>query len=178
MPKLHNGSPIELDLKSLGDDGSFSGYVSTFNVKDRGGDIVKPGAFTSSLKKYPAAKVKLLWQHDQHEPIGVWTKLEEDERGLKAEGQLILESARGREAHALMKAGAVDGLSIGFKTIRDELDRKSGARLLHEVELREVSIVTFPMNEDATVTGVKSYTENSFRALVEAINSARATFKG
>lgn len=176
MPQLSNGATIDLDVKALTPEGFFSGYASVFTVMDRGGDVVMPGAFTKSLTKYPAGKVKLLWQHDTSEPVGVWTKLEEDGHGLKAEGQLILESARGREAHALMKAGALDGLSIGFKTIRDEVDRKTGVRRLHEVELREVSLVTFPMNEDAVISGVKS-NQNPFRALVEAINSARAIFK-
>ncbi|MBN9470204.1 MAG: HK97 family phage prohead protease [Bosea sp.] len=176
MTKLHNGAPIELDVKAVADDGSFHGYASTFNVRDRGGDIVKPGAFTTSLAKYPAARVKMLWQHDTSEPVGTWTSFTEDAKGLKAEGRFILATAKGREAHALVKAGAVDGLSIGFRTIRDEMDRKSGARLLHGIELREVSIVTFPMNEDATVTGVKSTPDNSFRALVEAINAGRAHF--
>lgn len=176
MPQLSTGAPIEIDTKSVSDDGTFHGYANTFNVKDRGGDILKPGAFTKSLQKYPPARVKMLWQHDTSEPVGVWTSFVEDGTGLKAEGRFILETAKGREAHALVKAGAVDGLSIGFKTIRDEMDRKSGARLVHEVELREVSIVTFPMNEGATITGVKSNT-NSFRALVEAINAGRAHFK-
>lgn len=167
-----HGSPIELDIKAIGDDGLFAGYASVYNVKDRGGDIVMPGAFTKSLQTYPASKVRMLYQHDTSEPIGVWQKFEEDGHGLKAEGRLILETARGREVHALMKAGAVDGLSIGFRTIRDAVDRQKGARLLHELELREVSIVTFPMNEDATVSSVKS-TNACVSELVAAINAAR-----
>lgn len=168
----HNhGSAIELDIKAVSDDGLFVGYGSVFNVRDRGGDIVLPGAFTKSLKTYPPGKVKMLWQHDTTEPVGVWTSLVEDARGLKAEGRLILDTEKGREAYALLKAGAVDGLSIGFRTLKDSFDRKSGARLLHEVELREISIVTFAMNEDAKITKVKSST--SFSELVEAINGAR-----
>ncbi|MBU2483898.1 MAG: HK97 family phage prohead protease [Alphaproteobacteria bacterium] len=170
------GAVIELDIKAIGDDGTFSGYASVFNVKDRGGDIVMPGAFRKSLQTYPPGKVKLLWQHASDEPIGTWVKFEEDGRGLKAEGKIILETAKGREVHALMKAGAVDGLSIGFRTIRDEMDRQKGARLLHELELREVSIVTFPMNEDATVTSVKN-TGNDFSELVAAINNATRKIK-
>lgn len=177
MSKYAHGSAIELDIKAVSDDGGFVGYASVFGVKDRGGDIVQPGAFTASLQKYPPARVKMLWQHDTAEPVGTWTSFAEDSKGLKAEGRFILDTVKGREAHALVKAGAVDGLSIGFRTIRDEMDRKSGARLLHELELREVSIVTFPMNEDATVTGVKSTPNNSFSALVEAINAGRAHFK-
>lgn len=175
MVKYNHGDAIDLDIKSVTPDGFFVGYASTFGNTDRGGDVVMPGAFTKSLQKYPAGRVKLLWQHNTDEPIGVWKSLTEDGHGLKAEGQLLLETARGREAHALMKADQL-ALSIGFKTIRDEVDRKSGVRRLHEVELREASLVTFPMNEDAVISGVKS-NNNSFRALVEAINSARATFK-
>lgn len=170
-------SPLELDVKAVADDGTFTGYASVFGVKDQGRDIVMKGAFTKSLKSYPARKVKLLYQHDPSDPIGVWTSFEEDDRGLKATGRIILETARGREVHALMKAGAVDGLSIGFRTVRDEMDRKQGARLLHEVELREVSIVTFPMNEDATVTAVK-HEPGSFAALVAAINSTTRNIRG
>ncbi|WP_156446391.1 MULTISPECIES: HK97 family phage prohead protease [Hyphomicrobiales] len=177
MSKYAHGSAIELDLKAIGDDGFFVGYASVFGVKDRGGDIVQPGAFTASLKKYPPARVKMLYQHDTSEPVGTWSSFTEDARGLKAEGRFILDTVKGREVYALVKAGAIDGLSIGFRTIRDEMDRKSGARLLHELELWEVSIVTFPMNEDATVTGVKSSPDKSFRALVEAINAGRAHFK-
>lgn len=167
----NHGAAIELDIKAVGDDGHFVGYASVFNVKDRGGDIVMPGAFRKSLQTYPPGKVKLLWQHDTSEPVGIWSKFDEDARGLRAEGRLILDTAKGRETHALMKAGAVDGLSIGFRTVRDEVDRKAGARRLHELELREVSIVTFPMNEDATVTSIKS---TSFSELVAAINAARS----
>lgn len=162
--------PLEIDVKSIAEDGTFTGYASVFGVKDRGRDIVMPGAFTKSLQTYPADRVKLLYQHEPNEPVGVWSKFEEDAKGLKATGRLILETTKGREIYALMKAGAIDGLSIGYRTIRDEMDRKQGARLLHEVELREVSLVTFPMNEAATVTSVKAETM-SFRDLIAAINS-------
>ncbi|WPZ13627.1 HK97 family phage prohead protease [Nitratireductor rhodophyticola] len=167
-------APVELDVKEVSDDGSFSGYASVFGVKDSYAEIVMPGAFTKSLTRYPAARVKMLWQHDRTEPIGVWTSFTEDSHGLKATGRILLETTRGREVHALMKAGAVDGLSIGFRTIRDSMDRAKGARLLHEVELREVSIVSFPANEEATVTTVK-HTNNQFSELVAAINAARTT---
>ncbi|MBN7759988.1 HK97 family phage prohead protease [Nitratireductor aquibiodomus] len=167
-------APVELDVKEVASDGTFSGYASVFGVLDSYKEIVQPGAFTKSLQRYPAHKVKLLWQHDRTEPCGVWLSFEEDAHGLKATGRILLETTRGREVHALMKAGAVDGLSIGFRTIRDSMDRAKGARLLHEVELREVSIVSFPANEEATVTTVK-HTNNQFSQLVAAINAARTT---
>lgn len=168
-----HGAAVEFDIKAIGDDGLFVGYASVYGVKDRGGDIVMPGAFTKSLQKYPANKVKMLYQHSASEPIGTWLKFEEDAHGLKGQGRLILETAKGREVHALLKAGAVDGLSIGYRTVRDAIDRAKGARLLHELELREVSIVTFPMNEDATVSSVKTSSDSTFRELLDAINGAR-----
>lgn len=164
-----SGPPLEIDIKSVAEDGTFTGYASVFNVKDRGRDILLPGAFRKSLQTYPASKVKMLLQHDTSEPVGIWLKFEEDAKGLKATGRLILETVKGRETYELMKAGAYDSLSIGYRTIRDEMDRKQGARLLHEVELREVSIVTFPMNEAATVSTVKAEPVD-FRDLVAAIN--------
>lgn len=173
MQVQNKGAPVDLDIKAIEEDGTFTGYASVFGVLDSYKEIVMPGAFAASLKKYPAAKVKMLWQHDRTEPIGVWTSFTEDAHGLKATGQLILDTAKGREAHALMKAGAVDGLSIGFKTVRDSMDRAKGARLLHEVELREVSIVSFPANEESTVDSIKHNTD--FSRLVAAINGARRT---
>lgn len=170
-------APLELDIKAIGEDGTFTGYASVFGVKDQGRDIVMPGAFNKSLKTYPANKVKMLYQHDPGEPVGVWTSFEEDAKGLKATGRFITETARGREVHALAKSGAVDGLSIGYRTIRDEMDRKQGARLLHEVELREVSIVTFPMNESATITAVKTEPGN-YAGLVAAINKTTTAIRG
>lgn len=171
---LHkHGSPVDFDIKSVTEDGTIRGYVSVFGVKDRGNDIVVPGAFKASLLRYPANRVKMLYQHNPTEPIGVWTQFVEDAKGLMAEGRLILETAKGREVHALLKAGAIDGFSIGYRTLRDTIDRTKGARLLQEVELREVSIVTFPMNEDATVSSVKQTSSSNHRALVDAINGAR-----
>lgn len=171
------GSFIELDTKAIAEDGTFSGYASVFGVKDRGRDVVMPGAFKKSLAAYPASKVKMLLQHDTREPVGVWLNFEEDAKGLKATGRLILDTVKGRETYALMKAGAYDSLSIGYRTVRDELDRKAGTRLLHEVELREVSIVTFAMNEAATISAVKQQA-TSFSELVAAINDTTRKLKG
>ncbi|MDI5926456.1 HK97 family phage prohead protease [Rhizobium leguminosarum] len=170
------GTFVELDTKAIAEDGTFTGYASVFGVKDRGRDVVMPGAFKKSLATYPASKVKMLLQHDTREPVGVWLKFEEDAKGLKATGKLILETVKGRETYELMKAGAYDSLSIGYRTVRDELDRKQGARLLHEVELREVSIVTFAMNEAATISAVKQQA-TSFSELVAAINDTTRKIK-
>lgn len=144
-----------LEMKQVSPDGSFEGYASVFNREDLGGDVVLPGAFRESLQRRGAGAVKLLYQHNAHEPIGVWTSLEEDSRGLYAQGRLMSEVARAREVHALMRAGALDGLSIGFKTVRGRRDRASGLRRLEKVDLWEISVVTFPLLPEARVTAVK-----------------------
>ncbi|MCK1313706.1 HK97 family phage prohead protease [Bradyrhizobium sp. 23] len=165
------GNCFEFDVKAVAEDGTFSGYASVFGVTDLGGDSVQPGAFTKSLKSKPAAKVKMLRGHDTSEPIGVWTSIVEDSRGLKATGRLILDTNKGRETYALLKAGALDGLSIGYRTKKESFDRTKKVRLLNELELHEVSIVTFPMNPTATISRVKS---TDFSRLVAAINRATA----
>ncbi|RVD62926.1 HK97 family phage prohead protease [Mesorhizobium sp. M7A.F.Ca.ET.027.03.2.1] len=170
-----HGLILEIDTKAVSDDGLFSGYASTFDVLDSHKEIVAAGAFTKSLASRPANKVKMLRGHDQSDPIGIWESLSEDARGLKATGRLILDTAKGRETHTLLKAGALDGLSIGFRTVRDRLDKTKGARILEEVDLWEISVVTFPSNAQSTVTAVKS---TSFSELVAAINSARTSLKG
>ncbi|PPB81297.1 hypothetical protein LV82_01343 [Albidovulum inexpectatum] len=128
------------------------GYASVFGLEDQGGDIVLPGAYGRSLNGAPGARgaVKMLWQHDPAQPIGVWEEIVEDARGLRVRGRILTEVERGREAAALVAAGAVDGLSIGYRVVRAEKDSK-GRRLLREVELWEVSLVTFPMLPQARV---------------------------
>lgn len=135
--------------------GRIDGYASLFGVTDSGGDIVMPGAFARSLARRGAAGVKMLWQHKASEPIGVWTSISEDRRGLKVAGTLDLSVARAREAFSLLRSGAIDGLSIGFRTGRAVADRKSGARKIYELDLWEVSIVTFPMLAQARIDTVK-----------------------
>lgn len=130
------------------------GYASLFGACDQGGDIVEPGAYAKSLAHMASAghRVKMLWQHDPTEPIGVWDTVREDTRGLHVKGRLLETVARAREAKALIDAGAIDGLSIGYKTVRAGKNEK-GQRLLTEVELWEVSLVTFPMLPQARVEG-------------------------
>ena len=137
---MQTGNAFDLDLKSVTDSGEFSGYASVFNLEDRGGDVVLPGAFG----QVEAGAVKMLRQHDTSEPVGVWTRLIEDRKGLLAEGRLILDTQKGRETYALLKAGAMNGLSIGFKTVSDRFDQKKRVRLIEKLELWEVSLVTFP----------------------------------
>lgn len=170
-PSKETGHCFEFDVKAVAEDGTFAGYASVFNVVDLGGDSVQPGAFTKSLKAKPAAKVKMLRGHDSSEPIGIWTSIVEDSRGLKATGHLILETVKGRETYALLKAGALDGLSIGYRTKKESFDQTKKIRLLNELELHEISVVTFPMLPTATISRVKS---TDFSRLVAAINRATA----
>ena len=135
-------------------DGVFEGYASIFGVVDQGMDVVERGAFTKSLGS--GRKVKLLWQHDMSQPIGVWDEIKEDERGLFVKGRILKDVQKGKEAMALMRAGAIDSMSIGYRTI-EAMDEGNGrVRKLMEVELHEVSLVTFPMLPDAVITDVKS----------------------
>lgn len=159
-----------LDLTpAVGEDGTFEGYASLFNRRDSGNDILVRGAFQDSIKTRGARGIKMLFQHDANQPIGVWHTIQEDARGLFVRGQLMPEVARAREVLSLMRAGALDGLSIGFRAVRGRRDRTTGLRRLEKVDLWEVSVVTFPMHPDARITSVKSHpfvgalpTERSF----------------
>jgi HK97 family phage prohead protease len=136
------------------DDGRFEGYASLFGRADAGGDVVAQGAFVRSLKARGARGVKMLYQHSAAEPIGVWSELYEDPVGLFVRGRVLTDISRGRDVLALMREGALDGLSIGFKTIRARMDRLNGRRTILEADLWEVSVVTFPMLTGARVTRV------------------------
>lgn len=155
-PRPDFASFTPLDFKSVGDDGTFEGYASLFNREDSGRDIVLPGAFRDTLARRRASGVRMLFQHDPAEPIGVWQTLAEDANGLFARGRLMPEVNRAREVLLLMRAGAIDGLSIGFKAVRSRRDRVSGIRRLEKIDLWEISIVTFPMLPEARITGLKS----------------------
>lgn len=147
---------ISLDFKQADSDGTFGGYASLFNREDLGRDVVLPGAFRDSLANRGARGIKLLFQHDANQPIGIWTTLEEDSRGLYAHGRLMREVGKAREVMALMRAGALDGLSIGFKTVKARRDRASGVRQLEKIDLWEISIVTFPLLPEARITSTKT----------------------
>ncbi len=144
-----------LDFKGISREGSFEGYASLFGQKDMGGDIVERGAFAASLEKRGAAGIRMLFQHDPAEPVGVWREIREDHRGLFVRGRLLPEVARSREILSLMREGALDGLSIGFRTVRGKSDKRGGVRRLHEIDLWEISIVTFPMLPQARIRKVK-----------------------
>jgi len=147
-----------LQIKAAGDDGTVEGYGSVFGVRDNYDDVIAKGAFIQSLKDHKAAGTMpaMLWQHDADKPIGVWTEMVEDEKGLRIKGQLAMETVKGKEAHALLKMGALNGLSIGFMSKEWAYDRDTEVRTLTAIDLWEVSLVTFPANEKARVTNVKS----------------------
>ncbi|MFV3415307.1 HK97 family phage prohead protease [Pseudomonas sp. NY15436] len=150
---------FDLHVKTVSDDGLFSGYGSVFGVVDSYLEIVAPGAFTESLAEIASKgrPVPVLWQHRSDQPVGVWTNLKEDDRGLFGDGKLILDGVpRAIEAHALMKAGAVSGLSIGYYVRESSRDEKTGVRTLTKLDLVEISLVTFPANDDARVDTIKS----------------------
>ncbi|HEY0274548.1 MAG TPA: HK97 family phage prohead protease [Paenirhodobacter sp.] len=163
---------------SLVQDGTrIVGYASLFSETDQGGDRVAPGAYAASLAKLNAegVSVKMLWQHDPTEPIGVWDVIREDARGLYVEGRLLPEVARAREAAALVGAGAIDGLSIGYRTVSATKDG-SGRRVLHEIELWEVSLVTFPMQRTARVAAkAETAGRADLRAIAQALKLATAS---
>jgi uncharacterized protein len=143
------------DENSTADEGVFSGYASLFDRVDLGNDRVAEGAFAKALTKRGAQGVRMLFQHDPNEVIGSWLELREDRRGLFVKGRINLGVKRGREVLELIRAGAIDGLSIGFKTV-SAVKEKSGVRTIKEADLWEISIVTFPMLPEARVSEVKT----------------------
>jgi HK97 family phage prohead protease len=152
-------SGVPLDVKSLAEDGTFEGYGAVFGNVDSYGEMVMPGAFSASLVEggRKGRPVRLLWQHDSDRPIGTWTDIAEDKKGLYVKGKLLVgEVAQANEAHALLKAGAVDGLSIGYRVVESAPHPdKNGVLALKKLDLMEVSIVTFPANDRARVDSVK-----------------------
>ena len=146
---------LRFDCKSLDASGVFTGYAARFNTADLGRDLILPGAFAESIGQRKASGVRMLFQHDPAEPIGTWLELREDTRGLFVRGRLLSEIARGREVLSLMRAGAIDGLSIGFRTVEGRTNPKTGIRRLSKIDLWEISIVTFPMHPGARVSAFK-----------------------
>ncbi|WP_010297165.1 HK97 family phage prohead protease [Candidatus Odyssella thessalonicensis] len=168
---------IPFSIKSHQEDGFFCGYASVFEVTDHHQEIVARRAFQQSLNKWrgKGRLPKMLWQHDQRRPIGVWDEIYEDEHGLFVKGRLLLDLAAGREAYSLLKAGVIDSLSIGFKPVRAIKDPKRNARVLEEVDLLEISLVTFAANPDAKITTVKEFVEND--AIVRQIKELSRLLK-
>jgi len=154
---------FESEIKAENSKGIFTGYGSIFGNEDQGNDIMQKGAFTKSLVNRPVSKVKMLYQHKTDEPIGVFTDMYEDSKGLFVKGQLAMGTQKGREAYELLKMGALDGMSIGFRADPEKQgynENKRGVRTLKEVDLMEISLVTFPMNESALIETVKGNAKN------------------
>ena len=160
---------------SVNDSAEISGYASLFGNPDQGGDVVSLGAYSASLEaaSQVGQRIKMLWQHDPSQPIGVWDEVREDARGLWVKGRILESVAKGREAAALIAAGAIDGLSIGYRTVR-AANNDQGQRVLTELDLWEVSLVTFPMlpsarvSAKADVAGVGSLLHDMANAFQEA----------
>lgn len=166
----HEIRSYTLELRATGDDGTIEGYGSVFGLRDSYDDIIVAGAFSASLAAHRAAGTMpaMLWQHDAGEPVGIWTEMAEDAKGLRVVGKLALGIESGRKAHELLKLGAVNGLSIGFRSKRWQYDETNDTRTLLEVELWEVSLVTFPANGAARVTGVKGLDIDAVKSPKEA----------
>jgi HK97 family phage prohead protease len=160
-------------LINLGRD-EFEGYASLFGVADGAGDVVAPGAFAASLRKRPPDQVRMLYQHSAHEPLGVWETIREDARGLYVRGRLTLDVPRVNDVRALIADGALDGLSIGFRTVRARRDSRTGHRLLTEVELWEISVVTFPLLKGSGVTGIGEKSAQALRSKPQLSSPASA----
>ncbi|WP_424942900.1 HK97 family phage prohead protease [Aliiroseovarius crassostreae] len=160
---------------------AIEGYASFFGEVDNGNDVVMQGAYAKSLADLTrkGRSVKMLWQHDPSQPIGVWDEVREDKKGLYVKGRILTDVERGREAAALIDAGAMDGLSIGYRTVKATKNDK-GQRLLSELELWEVSLVTFPMLPSARVgsKGEIPGDETLLCELAAALSEARQILAG
>ena len=156
-----------LRVKTLGGDGIFTGYASVFGELDRQNEIVAAGSFARSLTMWQRQNrtPALLWMHDPTQPIGIWQSIREDANGLLVEGRLALRTQKGGEAYELVKLGALTGLSIGYRVVSSQIDSKRKARILTDVDLFEISLVTFPANEAARVSEVKRSTEKESEPL-------------
>lgn len=145
-----------LEVKDLSDEGTFTGYGSVSGNVDSYGERVMPGAFAASLAKHSreGTQVLMFWQHNPSEPIGVWEDLAEDKKGLWGKGRLLMDIQRAREVHTLAKNKAIGGLSIGYREIKVTPD--GNVRNLDELDLMEISLVSFPANRRARIEAVKS----------------------
>lgn len=158
---MSNAIPIDVE-------GRFAGYASLFGRLDSGGDIVVSGAFSKSLAKR-RGRIRLLFQHDPKEPVGIWETIAEDSHGLYVAGRLVPGVPRAEALRRLIENRALDGLSIGFRTVRASRQAGTGHRMLHEIDLYEISIVTFPMMEDARIAAPVS----AGAAIAAATNTIR-----
>ncbi|WP_275788592.1 HK97 family phage prohead protease [Pararhizobium gei] len=167
---------LALRFEAPNEAGEFSGYAVVWGERNGHNEIVQRGAFQKSLLDHRAAGTRpvMLWSHDTSAIIGVWTEIREDDKGLFVRGQLVVSTPRGREAYDLLKAGALNGLSIGF---RAPVGRRSadGVRILTALDVREISLVGMPSAGNARITSVRSYgrSAESAAAFIEACRKAK-----
>ena len=157
---------------AIEESGRFAGYASVFGTVDDGGDIVMPGAFTKTLTARGRANIRLLFQHDPKDPVGVWARIAEDGFGLWVEGRLVPGVPRADALRRLIESRAIDGLSIGFRTVRATREPGSGHRRLHQIDLWEVSIVTFPMMDGARIAPIPRKSATPDGRLIRSLDAA------
>ena len=152
-----NSLTAPLTIEEIDNQGVFTGYASVFGVVDDHNDVILPGAFRQSLENYERANSypKLLWQHNYNQPIGIWEFIDEDDHGLYVEGRLILEVQQAKEAYALLRNKAIDGLSIGYRVVESHKGSNTNTRMITKIDLLEASIVTFPANQLAKIEVVR-----------------------
>ncbi len=153
--------------------GKFAGYASVFDAVDDGGDVVLAGAFRKSLQKRGHEGIRMLFQHDPKEPVGIWDRIAEDGFGLWVEGRLVLGVPRADALRRLIETRAIDGLSIGFRTVKAAREPASGRRRISEIDLWEISIVTFPMLASARIGQGKTHLAPRRDELAAAISFLR-----
>ncbi len=155
-----------LQVKALSGEGVFTGYASVFGKLDSQDEIVAPGAFARSLQQWrkQGRGPAMLWMHDPAQPIGLWLSVMEDANGLAVEGRLALRTQKGGEAYELLQMGALTGLSIGYRVVASKIDAARKARILTDVDLFEISLVTFPANDAARVSEVKAPSDSDLRS--------------
>ncbi|CZT34623.1 HK97 family phage prohead protease [Rhizobium sp. 9140] len=173
---------LSLRFDTPTDAGEFSGYAVVWDERNGHNEIVTRGAFAKSLLEHRAAGTRpvMLWSHDPSAIIGVWSETREDEKGLFVRGQLVMSTPRGREAFDLLKAGALNGLSIGFRA-RGDRRRADGVRILTDIDVREISLVGMPSAGNARITSIRNHpgrTSESAAAFVAACRAARLSLKG
>lgn len=189
MPGLHRSHfDAPLELKFVAETGCFEGYASVFAVTDSMNDRIDKGAFTKSLAEHreQGHLPPLLWQHDIKQPIGAFTDLYEDTHGLFVQAKMFIDDIpRAKEAWTLMREGVVTGMSIGYRTRQSYRDEKTGVRVLTDLELLEISMVTFPANTHARVSCVKTQLSNGhvptckeFEAFLRDAGLSRKQAKG
>lgn len=170
------------DSYTLSEQGTFCGYASVFGVVDAYKDVIEPGAFKQCLAQKKAEDISLLWQHKSDEPIGVCSCVEEHDNGLWLEASLLLDIQRAHEAYVLLKHRAIIGLSIGFKPIEFHYNNAHTIRHITEIDLLEISLVTFPANQSACVTEVKTQPDsrqlNLEHQLTDVLYNAMSILKG